>query len=100
MAKLKKTHIQKISANAEDYLNYTSFSHDGLIDQLIYEKFTPEEATQGIDRLTVDWNEQAAKKAKECLNFSSFSQDGLVDQLIYEKFTPDQAAYGAAPAYQ
>ncbi|MCI1664814.1 MAG: Ltp family lipoprotein [Atopobiaceae bacterium] len=79
---------------AQTYLNVMAFSHDGLIDQLEYDKFSEEDATWAADNCGADWNEQAAKKAESYLNFSSFSHDGLVDQLEYDKFTPDEAEYG------
>ncbi len=79
---------------ALSYLAYSSFSRDGLIKQLEYEKFTHQEAVYGVDQSGADWNEQAAKKAKSYLDYSSFSRDGLIKQLEYEGFTPQQAAYG------
>lgn len=36
------------AASAANYLDYTSFSRSGLIDQLIYEGFTPEQAEYGV----------------------------------------------------
>lgn len=81
---------------AGDYLDFTAFSRPGLIKQLEYEKYSAEDATWAVDRVTVDWNEQAAKSAKSYLEFTSFSRSGLVDQLLYEGFTPEQAEYGAS----
>jgi hypothetical protein len=52
-----------------------------------------------VDNLSVDWNEQAAKKAAEYLSFTSFSRQGLVEQLIFEGFSPAEAEYGAAREY-
>jgi hypothetical protein len=49
-----------------------------------------------VDRVTVDWNEQAAKKAKDYLEYTSFSRSGLVDQLLHEGYTPEQAEYGVS----
>lgn len=87
---------QKNALNkAKDYLNYAAFSHDGLVDQLVYDQFSVADATYGADNSGADWNAQAAKKAKDYMSFSSFSRGGLIDQLEYDKFTPDQAAYGA-----
>ena len=34
---------------AKSYLEYTSFSRDGLIEQLEYEKFTHEQAVYGAE---------------------------------------------------
>jgi hypothetical protein len=81
---------------ADSYLDYTAFSRPGLIHQLEFEKYSTEDATWAVDRVTVDWNEQAAKKAKSYLEYTSFSRSGLVDQLLFEGFTPEQAEYGAS----
>lgn len=81
-------------AKAKSYLNYTSFSRKGLVEQLEYEGFTAEEATYGVDNCQADWNEQAAKKAESYLKYTSFSRKGLIEQLKYEGFTHEQALYG------
>lgn len=81
---------------ARDYLDYTAFSRPGLIGQLEYEEYSTEDATWAVDRVTVDWNEQAAESAKDYLDYTAFSRAGLVDQLIYEGFTPEQAEYGVS----
>lgn len=77
------------------YLDFSSFSYTGLIDQLEYEKFTTEQATYAVDNCGADWNAQAVECAKSYLDFSSFSREGLIDQLEYEGFTHEQAVYGA-----
>lgn len=82
-------------SKAKDYLSYTAFSHDGLVDQLVYDKFSTADATYGADHSGGDWMEQAAKKAKDYMSYSSFSRQGLIDQLEYDKFTPEQANHGA-----
>ena len=79
---------------AESYLRYTSFSKNGLIEQLEYEGFTRDEATYAVETVPVDWNDQCAKKAASYLKYSSFSRKGLADQLEYEGFTSSQIAYG------
>ncbi len=83
---------------AKSYLRYLSFSRDGLVKQLEFEKFSHDDAVYGADHCGADWNEQAVKKAKSYLEFSSFSHDGLVEQLEYEGFTHEQAEYGATQA--
>jgi len=87
---------QNAKGSAESYLDYSAFSRTGLIDQLEFEGFSTEDATWAVDRVSVDWNEQAAKSAKSYLDYSSFSRSGLVDQLIFEGFTPDEANYGVS----
>ncbi|MGO4604537.1 Ltp family lipoprotein [Terrabacter sp. 2YAF2] len=63
-----------------------------------YEQFSRVDATFAADHVTVDWNEQAAKKAKSYLEMTAFSRGGLIDQLRYEGFTSDQAGHGATAA--
>lgn len=87
---------QNARRSGESYLDFSAFSRTGLIEQLEYEGFSTEDATWGVDGVSVDWNEQAAKSAKSYLEFTSFSRSGLVEQLIYEGFTPEQAEYGTS----
>ncbi|MBF0779770.1 MULTISPECIES: Ltp family lipoprotein [unclassified Granulicatella] len=92
-----KTNLTRQQQNAiktaESYLQYTSFSKAGLIEQLKFEKYSDEDARFAVENIEVDWNAQALKKAKEYLDYSSFSDEGLYDQLIYEKFTESEARY-------
>ena len=80
---------------AQSYLNYTAFSHDGLVAQLEYDQFSDADAVYGADNSGADWNEQAAKAAKQYMSYSAFSRDSLITQLEYDKFTEAQAEYGA-----
>jgi len=81
---------------AQQYLDYSAFSRQGLIDQLIYEGFSEADAEYGTDAINADWSEQAALKAKQYLDYSAFSKKGLIDQLLYEGFTKKQAEYGVS----
>lgn len=77
--KEKETVSQKNAVRkAKDYLNYTSFSRKGLIEQLEFEGFSIEDATYAIDKLNVNWKEQAIKKAKDYLDYTAFSRTGLI----------------------
>jgi len=80
---------------AMEYLNYSGFSHDGLVAQLEYDQFSQADAVYGADNSGANWDEQAAKKAQEYMSYSAFSRDGLIQQLEYDKFTQEQAEYGA-----
>jgi len=84
--------------SAESYLSFSAFSRSGLIDQLEFEGFTSDEATRGVNSITVDWNDQAWKSAESYLGFSSFSRSGLIDQLLFEGFTQSQATFGVDKA--
>lgn len=90
--------------SAEQYLNMTGFSRDGLIQQLSSdagEGYSVADATAAVDSLDVDWNENAAKSARQYLEMSGFSCKGLIQQLSSsagEKYTVEQATYGARQA--
>ena len=59
------------------------------------EKAKAEDAcVYAVDNVTVDWNEQCAKKAKSYLDYTSFSRQGLYGQLEFEGFTHEQIEYG------
>lgn len=87
---------QNALRSAENYLDFSAFSRSGLINQLEFEDFSTKDATWAVDRVTVDWNEQAAKSAEQYLDFSSFSRKGLIDQLMFEGYTKKQAEYGVS----
>lgn len=91
--KLTRSQENAIRA-AEDYLNYSAFSRQGLIDQLIYEDYSKQDATFAVNNVEVNWKEQAAQAAEDYLGYSSFSRQGLIDQLKYEGYTQEQAVYG------
>lgn len=84
--------------SAESYLSFAAFSRSGLINQLEFDGFTPDQATRGVNSITVNWNEQAWKSAESYLGFSNFSRSGLIDQLLFEGFTQSQATYGVDKA--
>ena len=42
-----------------------------------YEGFSSEDATYSLDKITVDWNEQALLKAENYLSTMAFSKSGL-----------------------
>ena len=87
-------------SSAQSYLQFSSFSKSGLVEQLEYEDFTRSEARWAVAHVRVSWNAQAVKSAKSYLQSSSFSRQGLIEQLEYEGFTPSQAAYGVRKAYR
>lgn len=89
---------QNAIRTAQEYLDISSFSRQGLIEQLEYEDFSTADATFAVDSIVVDWNAQAAKTAQDYLDQSGFSRGSLLEQLEYEGFTPAQAQYGVAAA--
>ena len=81
--------------SAKQYLSFSAYSYQGLIDQLEYEEYSTEDATFAADNCGADWNEQALKSAKDYLKFTAFSYSGLIEQLEYEGFTAEQTTYAA-----
>lgn len=85
--------------SALNYLDFTAFSRQGLIDQLSSDygdQFSVEDATWAADNCGADWNAEALESAKNYLDMSGFSYKGLYDQLTSqygEKFTTDEAQY-------
>jgi hypothetical protein len=90
--------------SAKQYLSFSGFSRDGLIQQLSSDAgdgYDVADATAAVDSLDADWNENAAKSAQQYLNMTGFSCDGLIEQLSSsagDKYTVSQAAYGARQA--
>lgn len=84
---------------ADDYFKYSSFSREGIINQLEFEGFSNVDSTAAIDFFDqfnlIDWDAQAIAKASDYLEYSSFSRQGLIDQLEFEGFTTAQATVGA-----
>ena len=78
------------------YLDYTSFSYSGLIEQLEYEGYSHSEAVYAADNCGADWYEQAALKAAEYLDYMPFSRQELIEQLEYEGFSHAEAEHGAS----
>lgn len=83
---------------AQNYLDLTGFSRDGLIKQLEFEHFSAADAAAAVDSLNVDWNAQAKRKAADYLKLTGFSHKSLVDQLVFDGFTAAQAEHGAQSA--
>lgn len=90
--------------SAEQYINMTGFSRDGLIEQLSSSAgngYEVADATVAVDSLNIDWNEQAIRSAEQYLDMTGFSCDGLIEQLSSSagsKYTVDEATHGAQQA--
>jgi hypothetical protein len=85
---------------AKDYLDYTAFSRQGLIKQLIFDKYNEADAEYAVDQIGADWNEQAVKTAISYLDYSAFSKQELIKQLEFDGYTSEQAIYGVDKSYK
>lgn len=86
--------------SAKQYLSFTGFSRNGLIDQLSSDAgdgYKVADATVAVDSLNVDWNKQAVRSAKNYVDMMGFSCKGLIQQLSSdaEQYTNSEATYGA-----
>ena len=58
-----------------------------------YDKYSEDATQYALNKLNIDWKEQALLKAKSCQEFH-YSKEKLVEQLInIEKFTQEEADY-------
>ena len=89
---------QKALVSAQNKLGQMAYSRQWLIAELQNDGFSAEDATWAVDNCSVDWNDQAYRKAKEYLTLTTFTHEGMVDQLKFEGFTQAQAEYGATKA--
>lgn len=91
-------YAQQAAGSAQSYIDMSGFSRSELVDQLVYEGYTPDQAESGVSSLSVDYSEQARRSTQSYLDLMPMSRAELVDQLIYEGYTPDEAAAGADSA--
>lgn len=96
---------QRALQSAEDYLDTSSFSKQGLFEQLSSaagEGFTQSEAQYAVDHVDADWKQEAVESARSYLQTSSFSRSALIEQLTSsagEGFTYEQAIYAVNKVY-
>ena len=90
--------------SAKQYLSFSGFSREGLINQLSSDAgdgYEIGDATFAVDSLNNDWDNEAVRSAKQYLSFSGFSCEGLIEQLSSsagDKYTLSQATFGAKQA--
>lgn len=83
----------------KQYLKKLAFSEESLIDQLVYDGYPKSEASEAIDSLDIDWNEQAVKWAKDFLDYYVVSNDRIYVLLEEEGFDDDQINYAIKELY-
>ena len=95
---------------AKNYLEFSGFSKQGLIDQLSSEygdNYPVDVAEFAVNALEengeVDWVEECKESAQSYLDFSSFSKEGLIEQLTSEygdKYTQEEAEAAVEEVYK
>ena len=92
----KNDKVASATRTAKIYLSVLPFSKKSLISQLEYEGYTNEIATQVVDKLPVNWNEEAAVTAMLLMQYDSYTTEELIDALENsEGFTHEEAVFGA-----
>ena len=87
---------QQALDSAQSYLDMGGFSHDGLVKQLKFEKFSEADAVWAADHSGANWDDQAVQSAKSYMDMGGFSKGSLIQQLQFEKFTYAQASHAAS----
>jgi hypothetical protein len=87
---------QNAIKQAENYIESMPFSEKGLINQLVFEGYSQEDAAFAVKNIQVDWRYQAVRHAKQYLESMPFSKSGLIEQLIFEGYSKEDATYAAS----
>ena len=79
--------------SAETYLQM-GVSGRQLVEQMILEGCTTEEAEYILENCDADWMEQAVIAARGFREYRDMSDEELLDLLIFQGFSKEEAAYG------
>ncbi len=93
---IELTDSQREAADSvESHLNGANASRTTLINTLIEEGHSEEDAIFVVDSFGLDWMEMARGAAEFYTLYMPFSYKGIIDHLIYMNFTEAEAQYGA-----
>ena len=93
---IELTDTQREAADSvEEHLNGANASRITLINTLVEEGYSEEDAIFVVDSFGLDWMEMARGAAEFYTLYMPFSYKGIIDHLVYMKFTEAEAQYGA-----
>ena len=93
---LNENQVQAIQT-AKDYLDTMHLSQTELLQMLSVENIDSEDAKFALEYLSIDWNQEARKKAKEyCKHKIGFSKEKLKAQLLFDHFTEEEANFAVS----
>ena len=96
MESLSENQVQAIQT-AKDYLDTMHLSQTELSQMLSVENIDSEDAKFALEYLSIDWNQEARKKAKEyCKHKIGFSKEKLKAQLLFDHFTEEEADFAVS----
>lgn len=70
-----------------------------MYGQLKYDKFSDDAIKYALDKINVDWKDNARRAAIQYDNLFHYSKDRLYEQLIHDEYTPDEANYAVNQIY-
>jgi len=85
---------QQAKQAAEAAIASLPFSQSGLVEFLVYQGHSEEDATYAVEQLKEDWDAQADKAAAEYVATQRYTHNRLQEQLEYAGFRPSEAAHG------
>lgn len=85
---------------AKSYIETMPFSKKELINQLIFNKYSKEDAKYAVNKLEIDYKIQAVRQAKSYLETMAFSKEELLHQLKFNGYTDEQAEYAVNEVYK
>lgn len=85
------TWFKQALKEAKGYLESGSFSKKGLIEQLMYDGYSFEQAQYAADHCCANWLDQAKKEVQSYLSSRWYSRRGLIEQLEYDGYTNEEA---------
>lgn len=93
MDRSQETELNRRNAiiRAEEYLEFSSFSFDSLVGQLVFEGFDKADAKYAVQSLDVDWKEQCRLSGELLLKNLVISHDKLIDILVNIGFSSEDA---------
>lgn len=93
---IELTDSQREAADSvEAHLDGANASRAALINALVDEGHSEEDAIFVVDSFGLDWMEMARGAAEFYTLYMPFSYKGIIDHLIYMKFTEAEAQYAA-----
>lgn len=93
---LNENQLQAIQS-AKGYLDTMHLSQTELLQMLSVENIDSEDAKFALEYLSIDWNQEARKKAKEyCKHKIGFSKEKLKAQLLFDHFTEEEADFAVS----
>lgn len=81
------------------FLLHAPYSRKGLVEQLVFDGFSPDQAEFGVAHCRTSWSAQALRKANTLMLSENLAKPDLMVSLLYEGFTMEEAEYGSEECF-